>query len=209
MNETETARTDIALAAEWRLIGLVLERPRPRWHDEVAHLSREVHDRALREAATAAEDATEGEYLRLFGPGGMVSPREVTYQPFADPGHLLAQLATAYEAFAFRPHVEEPIDHVAVEVAFVSYLLLKETFARARNDADAAAITAGARHRFMETHLAAFASTLAERLESAGPSYLLPVARMLTARLPAGLAPRRPSAAVVDTCNACGRVDVS
>ena len=49
----------------------------------------------LRLLVAAVRSATEGDYLRLLGPGGLVSPREVTYQPFADPGQLLAELVRA------------------------------------------------------------------------------------------------------------------
>lgn len=90
----------ITTAAEWRLISLLLQRPRPGWLEEVGALAREVRDERLCAAAAAACDATEGAYLRLIGPGGAVSPREVASQPFQDPGHLLAQLATTYGAFA-------------------------------------------------------------------------------------------------------------
>ena len=209
MVRMKTDTTRIAAAAEWRLIGLLLERPRRGWHEEVAQLSREVRDVPLRAAADAARGAAEGDYLHLVGPGGLVSPREVTYQPFADPGQLLAELATVYDAFAFRPHVEEPIDHIAVEVAFVAYLLLKEAFATARGDHEAAATTAGARQGFMESHLAALAGTFAERVESAGPSYLLPISRLLAVRVPARhSAQRLPSADAADICGGCGDADV-
>ena len=210
MGRTKADTTHIAAAAEWRLIGLLLERPRCGWHEEVARLSREVHDRPLRAAAAAARDAGEGDYLHLLGPGGLVSPRAVTYQPFADPGQLLAELATVYDAFAFRPHAEEPIDHIAVEVAFVSYLLLKEAFATARGDDEAAATTADARQGFIETHLATLAGMFVERLEHAGPSYLLPVAQLLATRLPAlRSAQRLPFADAAAICGACGGADVS
>lgn len=210
MGRTKADTTHIAAAAEWRLIGLLLERPRRGWHEEVARLSREVHDRPLRDAAAAARDAGEGDYLHLLGPGGLVSPRAVTYQPFADPGQLLAELATVYDAFAFRPQVEEPIDHIAVEVAFVGYLLLKEAFATARGDRAAAATTAIARRAFVETHLAAFAGTFVQRLEATGPSYLLPIAQLLAARVPARQAAQPlPSVDAVEVCAACGIVDAS
>jgi nitrate reductase assembly molybdenum cofactor insertion protein NarJ len=196
----------IAEAAEWRLMGLLLERPREGWHEEVARLGSEMHDPKLRAAVAAAQGATQGDYLHLVGPGGVVSPREVASQPFADPGQLLAQVATCYEAFAFRPHVEEPIDHIAVEVAFVGYLLLKEAFASARGDAEAAATTAAARLGFIETHLAALAVTFAQRLENTGSSYLLVTARRLAARVPAQPPARMLSSAadVLDVCGACG-----
>jgi hypothetical protein len=206
MTRSTDYRARIAEAAEWRLIGLLLERPRGSWHAETATLGGEVADRELRAVVAATSAAKEGDYLHVLGPGGLVSPREVTYQPFADPGQLLAQLATCYDAFAFRPHVEEPLDHIAVEVAFVSYLLLKEAFARARGATPASATTAHARRSFVERHLAPFAATFVQRLESAGPSYLLPIARCLVTRVPAHSprALRVPADDPQDVCGACG-----
>jgi hypothetical protein len=205
MNRSTTDSARIAEAAEWRLIGALLERPRAGWHQEIAALAGEVRDSALREAAAMARDASEGDYLSLLGPGGVVSPREVTYQPFADPGRVLAELAMVYDAFAFRPRVEEPLDHVAVEVAFVGYLVLKEAYAAARGERATAAITAAARGAFIEAHLAASAATFAERLEEVGPSYLLPTARLLAARLPPRPPVRLPAASpeIPDVCGAC------
>jgi len=211
---TMTGRADdrarIAEAAEWRLIGLLLERPRGSWYAEIAQLGSEVADRELRAVVAASDAANEGDYLRVLGPGGLVSPREVTYQPFADPGQLLAQLATYYGAFAFRPVVEEPLDHLAVEVAFVSYLLLKEAFARSRGATQASATTAHARRSFVERHLAPFATTFVQRLESAGPSYLLPIVRCLATRVPAHppVVLRIPADDRPDACGACGIDDL-
>ncbi len=196
----------IAEAADWRLMGLLLERPRRGWHDEVAALAGEVRTGDLRAAAEVACTATEGEYLSCLGPGGQVSPREVAYQPFADPGQLLAALGSAYNAFAFRPHVEEPLDHVAVEVAFVGYLLLKEAFALAGGNADAAAVTAAARRGFVEAHLAPMAAPFAQRLAPSGPPYLLQCGQLLAARVPAAPAVQLPPSPLRDSdaCGACG-----
>jgi nitrate reductase assembly molybdenum cofactor insertion protein NarJ len=205
MARTQAHTTLVAEAAEWRLMGLLLERPRAGWHEEVIRLGAEVRDRALRDAAAPARDAAEGKYLRLLGPGGRVSPREVSYQPFADPGQLLAELAISYEAFAFRPQVGEPIDHIAVEVAFVSYLLLKEAFAMASGDRIAATTSARARRAFIESHLATFAATFVQRLELAAPSYLLSVAQLLAGRLPIRQAMQQPQpGGAADVCGACG-----
>ncbi len=197
----------IAAAAEWRLISLLLERPRAGWHAEVARVAAEVKPPALRKAAAAAQQATEGEYLALLGPGGAVSPRAVTYRPFADPGHLLAELSTVYQAFAFHPRAEEPIDHIAVEAGFAGYLLLKEAFATARGDREAATTTAAARRDFIATHVAAVVAPFAERLETAGQSYLVHAARCLVGRVAAP--PRRPGGIPTDvdelstSCSAC------
>jgi hypothetical protein len=209
MSRKKTDASLIAEAAEWRLIGLLLERPRQGWHDEVVRLGKELPDPTLRAAVAAAHSATEGAYLHLLGPGGAASPREVTYQPFADPGRLLAELATIYDAFVFRPCVEDPIDHVGVEVAFVGYLLLKEAFALAQGNGEAAATTAVARRGFIESHLAALVAPFAQRLEAAGPSYLLPTVQLLAARVPARQPAQMPPFAVdaLDVCGACGSRD--
>jgi TorA maturation chaperone TorD len=193
----------IAQAAEWRLIGLLLEGPRGNWHTEVAQLAREVRKPDLRAAVATSHDATEGDYLRLLGPGGLVSPREVAYQSFADPGQLLAELTAWYEAFAFRSHVDEPGDHIAVEVAFVGYLLLKEAFASARADADAAKTAAHARRAFIDAHLAAFAVRFAERLAATGASYLVAPAQLLARRMPRHHTPPHAEAAR-GVCGECG-----
>jgi nitrate reductase assembly molybdenum cofactor insertion protein NarJ len=176
------AQTLIAEAAEWRLMALLLERPRAGWHMEVAALAGEVSDHALRAAADGARVANEGEYLHLVGPGGLVSPREVSYRSFEDPGRILADLAAAYAAFAFEPRAEESPDHLAVEAGFVGYLLLKEAYALARDDREAASITAAARSGFLDAHLTA-ARPFAEHLAASG-SYLAAASRVLAERVP-------------------------
>ena len=206
MTRHKNYRALIAQAAEWRFIGLLLERPRGGWHTDVAMLGGELPRPEPRSLVATARSATEGDYLRLLGPGGLVSPREVAYQPFADPGQLLAEVAACYDAFAFRPNIEESVDHIAAEVAFVGYLLLKEAFARARGDTAAAETTAGARHAFIDAHLARFASSFTQRLETTGWSYLLATARSLRASLPAPHEPehRRPLEEAFEVCGACG-----
>jgi hypothetical protein len=190
---TAAAATAVAAAAEWRLLGLLLERPRAGWHDEVARLGREVGGIAIRDAVAAAGGAGEGEYLALLGPGGLVSPREVAYRGLQDPGRVLADLAAVYQAFAFRPRAEDPMDHIAVEVAFVGYLFLKEGFALATGDTEAAETTAAARAAFVSEHLSTMATRLAERLAacrlSSGPAR---TAALVAARVPRRDAPALP-----------------
>ena len=199
------ARIAVAAAAEWRLLGLLLERPRAGWHEEVAQLGCEAGEAAMREVAETAGDAREGEYLALLGPGGAVSPREVAYRGLEDPGRVLADLATAYQAFAFRPRAEDPIDHIAVEVAFVAYLFLKEGFALASGDVEAAETTAAARGAFVTEHVATIAAPLAERLAAAGPSRLARAAALVAARVPHREAP----ALAPDLPDGCGMCPVA
>lgn len=160
------ASAPLEQAARWRLIALLLERPRAGWHTEVTALAAESRDRMLIDAAAAATEAREETYLTILGPGGHVSPREVAYRGMEDPGSLLADIAGFYEAFAYRPHAEDPPDHVAVEAGFVGFLLLKEAYARANGDAAAAEICSQAAGRFLAAHLSALAHPLAQRLDS-------------------------------------------
>jgi len=195
------AGREISAAAEWRLTALLLARPRPGWREEVEALAREVREPALCAAAAATHAASEGVYLRLVGPGGAVSPREVTYRPFEDPGWVLADLKHYYEAFAFRPCAEDPIDHVAVETDFVGYLFLKEAFARASGDAEGARVASEARTRFITSHLAPMAGPFAERLAAAGPTHLAAAARVLAERAPRP--PRPESPEPPEGCGSC------
>ena len=192
----------IAEAARWRLLGLLLERPRAGWRDEIDALAREVGAPELRAAAEAARAATEGAYLRLLGPGGAVSPREVAYRGLQDPGWGMSDVMRFYEAFAYRPRAEDPPDHVAVEVGFVGYLHLKEGLARASGDDRAAETTRAAREEFLARHLAPVAGAFARRL-AAGGSYLATVAALLAACVPPSA--EQPAAADPDLggCGSC------
>lgn len=170
-------------AAEWRLLSLLFERPRAGWREEVEGLCREVLDPEIKAAATAArEEASEGLYLALLGPGGPVSPREVSYRGMEDPGHLLADIEAFHQAFAFSPRTEEAPDHLSVEAGFLGYLRLKEAYARARGNDEEAEIAAQASAKFREAHLSTFAWAVAERLEATDVRYLTLAANALTAR---------------------------
>jgi hypothetical protein len=204
MTRTAAIPGAIAEAARWRLLGLLLERPRPSWRAEVAALVPEVDDAALAAASTRALAAHEGEYLALLGPGGVASPREAGHCGFGDPGWVLSELTRHYEAFGYAPRTEDPLDHVAVEVGFVAYLHLKEALALSCEDEEAAAVTRAARDAFLAGHLASIATSLAAALDGA-PSYLADVTRALAARVPPGA---QRAAADADPlaggCGACG-----
>ena len=161
----------VAQAASWRLASLLLERPRPKWKDAIAMMLPEVSDRKLLSFAEEAEQGSEENYHRLFGPGGTVSPREVSYCGFEDPGRLMAELQSFYHAFSYLPHREESIDHVSVEAGFVGYLFLKEAYARKRRDTAAVEITKSARARFVNEHFSRCAGGILDRLTE-GPAYV-------------------------------------
>ncbi|HOG28179.1 MAG TPA: molecular chaperone TorD family protein [Vicinamibacterales bacterium] len=170
-------------AAAWRLIALLFECPGPGWQAHVAALGRDCRDPALQAAAHAAQtEASEGLYHSLFGAGGPVSLREVTYAGGMRPGYLLSELGAYYEAFAYRPGSPEPPDHLSVEAGFVSYLAMKQAYAAASNDPEGAGITADAMAAFCAEHLAGMAEPVARALEAGGPPYLALAGRALLER---------------------------
>lgn len=176
---TELLRT----AALWRLLGLLLERPRPGWHDEVRALAGESDDNELRDAAERAMDTDERAYLQAFGPGGAVSPREVRYRGYRDPGQVLADVRCFYDAFSFVPRAEDPIDHVAVEAGFVGYLHLKLAFAVEGGLAGEAETTRAAIVEFLRSHLGTFIGAVADGLEGFPVEHLARVARAAARRV--------------------------
>jgi hypothetical protein len=155
-------------SASWRLLGLLFERPRPGWADEVARLAAPLDAEDLREAASHAAEVDEGMYLSWFGPGGAASPREVAYRGWEDPGRVLSDLATFYDAFAFRPRAEDPLDHVAVLSGFVGYLWLKEGYAAQCGRDEEAHLTAEARGKFAGEHLRPVAGPMLRKLSASG-----------------------------------------
>lgn len=192
---TATSGEIVALlrrAAQWRLAGLLFEPPGEHWSQQVAALCGEVGDPLLEQAAAAAlKEAAELSYHTLFGPGGQVSLREVTYHPMAEPGQLLAELAELYQVFGYRPKLAESPDHFAVEVGFVAYLLVKEAFARHCGEADKAARTADVAAHFCHRHVAFMARPLAEALSGVGLEHLVLAAEAIARRVDQLSAPVR------------------
>jgi len=171
-------------AAWWRLISLLFECPRDEWQHEVAALAAETSDGRLREAAAAAvSEASEGLHHAIFGPGGPVSPREVTYLGGVQLGYLLSELNAYYGAFAYRPATGEPADHLAVETGFVAYLLMKQAYALACGNEEQAAVAAEAAARFRSEHLSLMAGPIAAALEDGGPPFLAAAAGVLLERV--------------------------
>lgn len=171
-------------AAEWRLIGLLFECPRDGWRAEVAQLAQEVTDPLLVQAASAArEQASEGLYHSIFGPGGPVPPREVTYLGAVQFGYLLSELNAYYEAFAYRSIIGEAEDHLAVEVGFVAYLLVKQAYALACGDREHAAVAREAAERFRAEHLSLMVQPIARALANGGPPFLVMGSEALLARV--------------------------
>jgi len=158
--------------ASWRLVGLLLQRPHSGWWQETEALSGEVQYPRLRDISASVRDATEGAYLSVFGPGGAVSPREVAYRPKKDPGKIMADISGIYRAFAFRPKDEDPVDHICVEANFAGFLCLKEAYALAEDNSEAAEIISGGLRSFLIDHLEPFVQALSGCLKDVEPRYL-------------------------------------
>ncbi|MEW5978825.1 MAG: hypothetical protein AB1898_23765 [Acidobacteriota bacterium] len=170
-------------AAAWRLISLLFECPSGNWAEQVHGLARELEDPRLRQAAEASrEEASEGLYHSILGPGGPVSPREVSYHETIQLGYLLSELEAYYRAFAYTPATQEARDHVSVEAGFVSYLRLKEAFALTQSATADAELTGQAAQSFQHNHLALMAEALVERLRPSGVRYLNLTAEALLSR---------------------------
>lgn len=160
-------------ASEWRLLSLLLECPREDWRERTAQLGAESQDAHLREAAQYAVDqASEGLYHSIFGPGGPAPPREVSYRETMQPGYMIAELEAYYEAFGFHPQLDEAPDHVAVMAGFMGYLRLKQAFALSAGDSEAEAVSRDAAAGFIDDHLATIGERIANLLENSGIPYL-------------------------------------
>jgi hypothetical protein len=171
----------------WRLLGLLFERPRLGWRGEIELLAEATSDPDLRQTALASRASDEGSYMRVLGPGGPVSPREVSYQPSRDSGTLLSELAGFYEEYSYRPALaRDPADHVAVELGFIGFMSQREAYAMARGDVRTAESSRRAKRLFMEEHLGPFSAQLARRLEGAGEGHLVDAAKLLRTWCPPG-----------------------
>lgn len=179
-------------AADWHLIGLLLECPSAQWQRRVADLAKASADPDLREAAKLAVDqASEGLYHSTFGPGGPAPPREATHRDTLQLGYLIAELEAYYASFGYQPETAsfEPPDHIAVETGFVAYLKFKQAYAVACGDAGAAEVAEDACREFVREHLASTAEPLTAMLASSGVPYLEAAGRALARR--AGPAKKR------------------
>lgn len=173
MEKIRSAMELMKEAADWRLISLLFDRPADGWFDEVGMLGEQSEDKRLKRAADAARgEAGEGAFHSIFGPGGPAPSREVTYRSWVQPGYLLSELSSYYDAFSYKPTTDEAPDHVAVEAGFIAYLKFKELYALECGDGEAAAVTAEAANTFIEDHLSKIAGKLSRSLAESGYEYL-------------------------------------
>ena len=206
----ESMATLLREAAEWRMLNLLFDCPGPQWREQIQALAPEVADPVLRTAAEIAiDEASEGDYHSIFGPGGPAPAREVSYHETIQLGYLISELNSYYEAFSYHPATGEALDHVAVEAGFVGYLRLKEAFGISGGSFESASLAAEAAREFVSDHLSRIAQPLAKSLAASGVKYLALAGEALLARtgpprtLPV-IQSLAPPAACVDSTFDCG-----
>lgn len=173
MEKKESTNDLLREAAEWRLISLLFECPVGEWKKSVADLAAEVKDEKLVKAGKfAQEQAGEGLYHAIFGPGGPAPAREISYRDWVQPGYLLSELSAYYDAFSYRPEIPEVPDHIAIETGFVAYLKMKQAFALICGNKDNAEITEKALRNFVDDHLAKMTERIAGQLMDSDIDYL-------------------------------------
>lgn len=177
-------------AARLRLLALAFECPYSGWQEQLDSLAEEIGEAELhRLVEQAREEGSPELYHTTFGPGGPAAPREVSYVATMLPGQLMADLQAFYDAFAYRPAIDEPPDHVAVELGFLSYLQLKTAYAASRGDEQQAVVAADATQQFIESHLSHFIGPLTRVFEASGIGYLATAAALLRQNLKLGCLP--------------------
>jgi TorA maturation chaperone TorD len=143
-------------------------------------------------------DVLRSEYDRVFG---LLVPREcppyeTEYHPSSEAfsrAQQLADIAGFYRAFGIEPAsaIPERPDHIALELEFMAFLLLKKRLALAMPEhglegADRAAVCEAAQRSFLRDHLAWWVPAFARGLRrKAGEGFYAAVGEVLAAFLPA------------------------
>jgi TorA maturation chaperone TorD len=135
------------------------------------------------------------EYDRVFGlvPARECPPYETEYHPAAETffrSQQLADIAGFYRAFGIEPAdaVRERPDHLALELEFMAFVLLKKRLALAANGpegSERAAVCDEAERSFFREHLAWWVPAFATGLRrKAGTGFYAEVGRALAAWVP-------------------------
>lgn len=158
-------------SALYRFFALLFQSPRPGRIEELAGMAPEVHEKVVQLLDTA--DGTSQEYHFILGSAGVCSPCESEYvgDKLGGKGSLMADVAGFYKAFAFpyNTEMEERVDHIAVELSFLSYLRFKEAYALFRGDDNEMTTCSDALEKFRSQHFLLWMDMFKEKLEEAAP----------------------------------------
>ena len=119
----------------------------------------------------------ETEYNRLFRVGLVCTPYETEHDPMKSvrKGPVLSDILGFYTAFGLKPseQAKELPDHIAVELEFMSWLVLKEAYARARGWKNKLELTLTAERKFLGDHLGSWVFPFCDNVEknAAAPFY--------------------------------------
>ncbi len=164
----------------WKFFSLLFRCPSDEPFFSIGTLIRElapdVRSQAQATIGSLLDDSQlEAAYHRLLGSGGPVSPYESDYQGpgsegMRERGVVMGDVAAFYKAFAFDASKEmlEAPDHLAIELAFMSFLKLKEAYACMDGDEDAYRLCLEAEHKFLGEHLLVWAPEFVERVLERG-----------------------------------------
>jgi len=165
-------------ATSYRFFSLYFRLPTEAVNAELVGLSTQV-SHELRELAEMRQQLTleecAQEFHRVLGAGGIPAcASSYDDNALAGRGPMLADISGFYQAFAYRPEpppAEVP-DHLAVELDFLSYLVVKVAFALNEGCQEEADIARQAWERFLAQHLRDWTERFHAQLErSSSPFY--------------------------------------
>lgn len=158
-------------SAACRLFSLCFRHPRPALRREMEALCQEIGSPAHH--LLAIEEDKENEYHFILGAAGVCSPCESEYlgDRLGGKGPLMADVAGFYSAFAFdhRTELNEAVDHIAVELSFLSYLNFKKAYALFRQNQDEIQRCTDALDKFRAQHLLLWIGRFNEKLSASAP----------------------------------------
>ncbi|MBI2346663.1 MAG: molecular chaperone TorD family protein [Deltaproteobacteria bacterium] len=170
----------------YRVLALGFDDPRPETVQPLVALLKDLDlpsgSDALREPVrrlvdllqSAGPNAVRSEYLRLFVTEVSVAPCEGNYHA-GDRGTVVGDVAAFYRAFGMEtPAATGPVDQLKSELAFLSWLALKEVNARHHGLAVQAEITQAAASHFLADHIGRWVGHFAAAVKAATsePFYL-------------------------------------
>jgi DMSO reductase family type II enzyme chaperone len=177
----------LARASVYRLLGRGFAYPIPDDWTALARMARAVGETApsgvaepLARLAESAERAlaadVAAEYVFLFDRGARCPPYEGAWSDapgLAGKAALLADVAGFYQAFGLVPAGAQPDaeDHIAAECEFMSALALKEAWAVASGNDEAAEVIRTAEQWFLADHLGRWTNAFAATLREATPVF--------------------------------------
>lgn len=168
-------------------------------------LNRQLNAELLWREMPDGTDMAMTEYVRVFGFAGSreCSPYETEYHPNEEVffrSQQMADIAGFYRAFGLNvsPVRHERTDHIALELEFAAFLLMKKRLAlQEATDAAALQVIQSARRSFLNDHLCWWAPSFTVALRRKAPTgFYAAVADLLSALLPIeryrlGIAPPR------------------